>query len=202
MSTALAAGAGAEAACNLGLWAGPRTRSASTPRTLLVPSRGSRCDACSAAGAFTGAACCSPPRGRVSSASVLARAVTGYMRLLTGSCWAAPTSWSAWPAGSSRGSRPNRRRPGPADADQAERVAGGRRDERGQDSSIGRLTALLEMPSFCGAGLAHLAEFEQVALLAIQGHRRPAPPPDKGNRIGGNIQAATSPDHHDPQPDC
>jgi hypothetical protein len=49
----------------------------------------SRFGACSAAGASTGAACCSRPRGRVSFPSALARAVTGYVRLLTGSCWAA-----------------------------------------------------------------------------------------------------------------
>ena len=40
-----------------------------------------------------------------------------------------------------------------------------------------------------------------MALLAIQGHR-PAPPVDKDDRVGGDIQAATSPDHQDPQPDC
>ena len=45
-------------------------------------------------------------------ASVLGRPVTGYMRLLTESCWAAPTSLSVLRAGSSRGLRRSRRLPG------------------------------------------------------------------------------------------
>lgn len=34
-----------------------------------------------------GLACCSQPRGRVSFASALAEAITGYMKPLTESCW-------------------------------------------------------------------------------------------------------------------
>ena len=46
------------------------------------------------------------------------------MKLLTESCWAAPTSLSALPAGSSRRLRPNQRLREPANADRAQRVAG------------------------------------------------------------------------------
>src|ERR1700733_16222785 len=95
------------------------------PKTLLAPSRVWTCDACSAAGASTSAACCSRPRGRASSASAPGRAAAGYTRLLTGSCWDARTSWSALLAETSRGSRRNPPRPGPPTAHHERRVASG-----------------------------------------------------------------------------
>jgi hypothetical protein len=62
--------------------------------------------------------------------------------LLTESCWGTPTSLSALRAGSLRSLRPNRQLPGPAKADQAQRVAGDSgHSQRGQWRLLGRLSA-------------------------------------------------------------